>query len=195
MQNDADPTRDESNRPTQRIYITRRTDSNPRSSYKKSTHPTSSSLLCSILHLALPASLYRADGERLGEWTFCNTFGGCCPFYEWYIFFGLNCMDLLGRVPMHSRLFTVSTVFIIYVAELSAEKCTYSRKTWSIFAENAEHFCRVCIGYPLFLALFYRTILEEILQYFYLATDSSWFSPALLYWSPEQIEFFCHKIS
>ena len=40
--------------------ITHRTDSNLRSSYTKYTHPTSSSLLCSTLHLALPAFLYRA---------------------------------------------------------------------------------------------------------------------------------------
>ena len=74
----------------QRIYITRRTDSNPPSSCTKSTHPTSSSVLFSILHLALPSFLYRADGERLGEWTFCKTIGGCCLFYEWYIFFGYS---------------------------------------------------------------------------------------------------------
>ena len=34
----------------QRIYITRRTDSSPPLSYKKSTHPTSPRYVCSILH-------------------------------------------------------------------------------------------------------------------------------------------------
>ena len=70
-----------------RIYITRRTDSNPRSSYKKSTHPTSPRLLCTERQVVLSAVYCRAGWKRLGEWTFCKTIGGCCPFYEWYIFF------------------------------------------------------------------------------------------------------------
>ena len=95
---------------SQRIYITRRTDSNPQLSYKKSIHPTSSSLLCSILHLALPAFLYRADGERLGEWTFCKMIGGCCLFNEWYIFFGSRIQDF--------RVFTFPHPFITLSANL-----------------------------------------------------------------------------
>ena len=49
------------------------------------THPTSPRLLCtlSLQYTALPFFLCRAGGERLGEWTFCKTIGGCCPFYEW----------------------------------------------------------------------------------------------------------------
>ena len=80
-------------RPKNIQYINCRTVSNPRSSCKKSTHPTSSSLLCSIQHLALlPAFLYRADRKRLGEWTFWKTIGGCWLFYNWYIYCGPACV-------------------------------------------------------------------------------------------------------
>ena len=74
----------------QRIYFTRRTDSNPRLSYKKSTHPTSPRLLCTERQVVLSAIYCRVGWKRLGEWTLCKTIGVCFPFYEWYIFFGTN---------------------------------------------------------------------------------------------------------
>ena len=74
---------------SQRIYITRRTDSNPQSSYKKSTHPTSPRLLCTERQVVLSAVYLRAGWKRLGEWTFVRRpVGGGCPVYELYIFFG-----------------------------------------------------------------------------------------------------------
>ena len=47
----------------QRIYITRRTDSNPRSSYKKSTHPTSPCLLCTERQVVLSSGTAEQAGR------------------------------------------------------------------------------------------------------------------------------------
>ena len=65
-------------RPKNIQYINCRTVSNPRSSCKKSTHPTSSSLLCSILHLALLPACLCVGGLYLIKFLFGNlSFSPC----------------------------------------------------------------------------------------------------------------------
>ena len=67
-------------RSEQRIYITRRRDSNIPSSYTNLTHRTSPYLLCRQLYRRTGRAVYcRQSGERLGESNFCKTMAGAVP--------------------------------------------------------------------------------------------------------------------
>ena len=66
----------------QRIYVIRRTDSNPHRLTKRQLTQPLPALLCRQLYWRTGSSEYsRQSEERLGELTFCRTIGGCCLFY------------------------------------------------------------------------------------------------------------------
>ena len=63
----------------QRIYITRRRDSNILLSYKHLTHPTSPCLLCWQLYRRTGSAVYCMDRKRLGESHLCKMMAGAVP--------------------------------------------------------------------------------------------------------------------